>query len=176
MGSKHPTIAPYQAFETQDSYVVVAVGSEAIWSRFCTALGREDLAGDDRFSTNANRVANRDALDSLLADELGEYETDELLSLFDEHDVPASDVHDMADIFDAPQVEARGMHRDVEHPTAGTVEMPGSPMHFSNTPTTIRRYPPRLGEHTRDLLREAGYEDGAIEDLIEDDVVAPLDE
>ena len=176
MGSKHPTIAPYQAFETQDSYVVVAVGSEAIWARFCTALDREDLVDDDRFSTNADRVANRDALDSLLADEFAEYGTNEILPLFDEHDVPASDVHDMADIFDAPQVEARRMHRDVEHPTAGTVEMPGSPMHFSSTPTTIRRYPPRLGEHTRDLLREAGYENGAIEDLIEDDVVAPLDE
>ncbi|RJT06755.1 CaiB/BaiF CoA-transferase family protein [Halococcus sp. IIIV-5B] len=176
MGSRHPTIVPYQAFETQDSYVVVAVGSEAIWARFCTALDRNDLAEDERFSTNADRVANREELDSLLADEIGEYGTDEVLSLFDDHDVPASDVHDMADIFETPQVEARGMHREIEHPTAGSVEMPGSPMHFSNTPTTIRQYPPRLGEHTRELLHEAGYEDEAIEDLVEADVVAPLDE
>ncbi|EMA38975.1 CaiB/BaiF CoA transferase family protein [Halococcus hamelinensis] len=176
MGSRHPTIAPYQAFETRDSYVVVAVGSEAIWTRFCAALDREDLANDDRFSTNADRVANRDALDSLLADEFAEYETEELLSVFDDHDVPASDVHDMADVFETPQVEARGMHREVAHPTAGTVEMPGSPMHFSNTPTTVRRYPPRLGEHTRELLGEAGYDGEAIEDLVEDDIVAPLDE
>lgn len=176
MGSRHPTIVPYQAFETQDSYVVVAVGSEAIWARFCTALDREDLAEDERFSTNADRVANREELDSLLADEIGDYGTDEVLSVFDDHDVPASDVHDMADIFETPQVEARGMHREIEHPTAGSVEMPGSPMHFSNTPTTIRQYPPRLGEHTRELLHEAGYEDEAIEDLVEADVVAPLDE
>ncbi|WP_160133240.1 CaiB/BaiF CoA transferase family protein [Halococcus salsus] len=176
MGSRHPTIVPYQAFETQDSYVVVAVGSEAIWARFCTALDREDLAEHERFSTNADRVANREELDSLLADEIGEYGTDEVLSVFDDHDVPASDVHDMADIFETPQVEARGMHREIEHPTAGSVEMPGSPMHFSNTPTTIRQYPPRLGEHTRELLHEAGYEDEAIEELVEADVVAPLDE
>ena len=176
MGSRHPTIVPYQAFETQDSYVVVAVGSEAIWARFCTALDREDLAEDERFSTNADRVANREELDSLLADEIGDYGTDEVLSVFDDHDVPASDVHDMADIFETPQVEARGMHREIEHPTAGSVEMPGSPMHFSNTPTSIRQYPPRLGEHTRELLHEAGYEDEAIEDLVEADVVAPLDE
>ena len=176
MGSRHPTIVPYQAFETQDSYVVVAVGSEAIWARFCTALDREDLAEDERFSTNADRVANREELDSLLADEIGDYGTDEVLSVFDDHDVPASDVHDMADIFETPQVEARGMHREIEHPTAGSVEMPGSPMHFSNTPTTIRQYPPRLGEHTRELLHEAGYEDEAIEELVEADVVAPLDE
>jgi crotonobetainyl-CoA:carnitine CoA-transferase CaiB-like acyl-CoA transferase len=176
MGSRHPTIAPYQAFETRDSYVVVAVGSEAIWARFCTALDREDLANDDRFSTNADRVANRDALDELLANEVSGYETEELLAVFDDHDVPASDVHDMADVFETPQVEARGMHREVDHPTAGTVEMPGSPMHFSATPTTVRRYPPRLGEHTRELLGEAGYDEGAIEELVESDVVAPLDE
>jgi crotonobetainyl-CoA:carnitine CoA-transferase CaiB-like acyl-CoA transferase len=175
MGSKHPTIAPYQAFETADSYVVVAVASENIWPNFCAALDREDLTDDERFATNEDRVANRDALDSLLADEFREYETDELLARFDEYDVPASDVQDMADVFDTEQVAARGMHRTVEHPTAGTVAMPGSPMHFSTTPTTIRHYPPRLGEHTRELLREAGYDDATIRALIETDAVTPFD-
>lgn len=176
MGSKHPTIAPYQAFETRDGYVVVAVGSENIWPNFCAALDREDLTDDDRFSTNEDRVANRDTLDSLLAAEIGEYATDDLLDILDAHDVPASDVHDMADVFDAPQVDARGMHREIDHPTAGTVEMPGSPMHFSNTPTSIRHYPPRLGEHTRELLDEAGYDAAAIRELIDADAVAPFEE
>src|SRR5699024_9865487 len=116
------------------------------------------------------------ALDSLLAEEISEYATDDLLDILDAHDVPASDVHDMADVFDAPQVDARGMHREVPHPTAGSVEMPGSPMHFSRTPTTIRRYPPRLGEHTRELLDEAGYDDAAIRSLIDVDAVAPFEE
>jgi crotonobetainyl-CoA:carnitine CoA-transferase CaiB-like acyl-CoA transferase len=175
MGSKHPTIAPYQAFETQDSYVVVAVASENIWPDFCAALDREDLTDDERFATNENRVANRDALDSLLADELAEYATDELLARFDEYDVPASDVQNMADVFDTEQVAARGMHREVEHPTAGTVAMPGSPMHFSNTPTTIRQYPPRLGEHTRELLHEADYDSMEIRQLVDADAVAPFE-
>lgn len=176
MGSKHPTIAPYQAFATRDGYVVVAVGSENIWPNFCAALDREDLADDERFSTNEDRVANRDTLDSLLAEEISEYATDDLLDILDAHDVPASDVHDMADVFDAPQVDARGMHREVAHPTAGSVEMPGSPMHFSSTPTSIRRYPPLLGEHTRELLDEAGYDDAAIRSLIDADAVAPFEE
>jgi crotonobetainyl-CoA:carnitine CoA-transferase CaiB-like acyl-CoA transferase len=176
MGSKHPTIAPYQAFETRDGYVVVAVGSENLWPRFCAALGREDLTDDARFATNEDRVANRDALDSLLADELCEYTTDGLLDLLDEYDVPASDVHDMADVFDAPQVQERGMHREVEHPTAGTVEMPGSPMHFSGTPTSIRHHPPLLGEHTRELLDEVGYDEETIRELVDDDAVAPFDD
>ncbi|WP_435076899.1 CaiB/BaiF CoA transferase family protein [Halococcus sp. AFM35] len=176
MGSKHPTIVPYQAFETADGYVVVAVGSENLWANFCAALDREDLTDDTRFATNEDRVANREALDSLLADELVEYATDELLALFDEYDVPASDVHDMADVFETPQVQARDMHREIEHPTAGTVAMPGSPMHFSGTPTTIRHYPPRLGEHTTELLAEAGYDDATIRALIDADAVAPFDD
>ena len=175
MGSKHPTIAPYQAFETADSYVVVAVASENLWPNFCAALDREDLTDDARFATNEDRVENRDALDSLLSAELAEYGTDELLALFDEHDVPASGVHDMAEVFADEQVAARGMHREIEHPTAGTVEMPGSPMHFSRTPTTIRQYPPRLGEHTRDLLDEAGYDEDTIGELIDADAVAPFE-
>ncbi|HET7323085.1 MAG TPA: CoA transferase, partial [Halococcus sp.] len=70
--------------------------------------------------------------------------------------------------------EAREMQQEVEHPTAGTVEMPGSPMHFSGTPTTIRRHPPLLGEHTRELLGEVGYDETAIKRLVDEDVVAPL--
>lgn len=172
MGSRHPTIAPYQAFETQDGYVVVAVASENIWPKFCAALGREDMTTDTRFETNTDRVTNRNELDSVLADKISRYETDELLEVLDEYDVPASDVHDMDDIFESPQVQARRMHQEVAHPTAGTVEMPGSPMHFSGTPTTIRKYPPLLGEHTRELLREAGYDEAAIQRLMDDGVVA----
>jgi crotonobetainyl-CoA:carnitine CoA-transferase CaiB-like acyl-CoA transferase len=171
MGSKHPTIAPYQAFETADGYVVVAVASENIWPRFCEALDRPDLVEHPDFATNADRVANRDELDPLLADEIADYTTEEIVSLLGDHDVPASEVKDMADVFETPQVEARGMHQRVSHPTAGEVEMPGSPMHLSKTPTSIRQHPPRLGEHTAEILREAGYTDDEIDRLVDDDIV-----
>jgi crotonobetainyl-CoA:carnitine CoA-transferase CaiB-like acyl-CoA transferase len=171
MGSKHPTIAPYQAFETTDGYVVVAVASENIWPRFCEAIDRPDLVEHPDFATNADRVSNRDDLDPLLADELGAYGTDELLALLDDHGVPASDVKDMAEVFENPQVEARGLHQTVSHPTAGEVEMPGSPMHFSKTPTAIRQYPPRLGEQTADVLAELGYSAAEIDRFADNDVV-----
>jgi len=171
MGSKHPTIVPYRAFPTTDGYVVVAVASEHIWPRFCGALDRPDLVEDDRFETNADRVTNRDTLDAILEAEIAEYATAEILDAFEDHGVPATDVRDMADVFENPQVRARDMHQQVSHPTAGEVAMPGSPMHFSGTPTSIRRHPPLLGEHTEEILREVGYTDEEIERLVEDGVL-----
>ncbi|MFC7222784.1 CaiB/BaiF CoA-transferase family protein [Halalkalicoccus sp. GCM10025322] len=162
MGSAHPTIVPYQAFGTRDGHVVVAAASEKLWRAFCTAIDREELAADDpRFETNADRVENREALVSILEAELREYTTEEAVVLLGEHDVPARAVHDMADVFSHPQIAAREMVREVDHPR-GTIEMPGSPMFLSETPTTIRRSPPELGEHTEEVLGEAGYTDGEI--------------
>jgi len=171
MGSRHPTIAPYQAFETADGYAVVAVASEAIWERFCAALDRPDLAADDRFATNTDRVEHREALEAELDPEFATRETGTVLDLLSSHDVPASDVRDMSDVFSNPQVRARGMLREVEHPTAGTVRLPGSPMFLSRTPTTVRRHPPLLGEHTEEVLREHGYDDGALAALRADDAI-----
>ena len=171
MGSRHPNLAPYRAFETADGYVVVAVASEHVWPRFCRALGRAELAVDDRFATNADRVRNREELEDVLDAEFAALTTDEALELFDAADVPASRVRDLAAVFDDPQVEARGMHERVPHPTAGEVSMPGSPMHLSRTPTSTRRHPPRLGEHTDEVLRGLGYEEAEIDELRERDVV-----
>ena len=171
MGSKHPTIAPYQAFETADGYVVVACASENIWPRFCEAIEKPDLADDPRFASNADRVENRDELDPLLGGVFAELTTEDALDRLAAHDVPASDVKDMEAVFENPQVEARGMHQSVPHPTAGEVEMPGSPMHFSRTPTSIRQYPPRLGEHTDEVLGEYGYTDADIAELRDADAL-----
>ncbi|ADJ14924.1 CaiB/BaiF CoA transferase family protein [Halalkalicoccus jeotgali] len=170
MGSAHPTIVPYQAFETLDGHVVVAAASEKLWRAFCLAIDREELTEDDRFAKNADRVENRETLVPILADEIEGYATDEALSRLADHDVPARAVNDMADVFSHPQIEARGMAREVEGPS-GSVEMPGSPMFLSETPTAIRRHPPELGEHTEGVLRESGYTDGEIDQFRSEGVI-----
>ncbi|MFC4987998.1 CaiB/BaiF CoA transferase family protein [Saliphagus infecundisoli] len=165
MGSKHPNIAPYQAFATADGHVVVACTDDASWQALCRALEVPALAADDRFSTNEKRVRNREALDRRLEAAFGEYTTEEAVARLTAADVPASEVKRMEGVFDDPQIEARGMRQEVAHPTAGTVEMPGSPMFLSRTPATIRRPPPRLGEHTAAVLGEYGYGEGDLERL-----------
>jgi crotonobetainyl-CoA:carnitine CoA-transferase CaiB-like acyl-CoA transferase len=171
MGSKHPNIAPYQALTTSDGYVVVAVSSENMWPRFCRALSREDLTDDERFATNEKRVEHREVLDPLLDAELSQYTTDEAMDLLEAEGVPASPVEDLASVFDREQVRARGMRQSVDHPTAGTVEMAGTPMHFSRTPASVRHHPPLLGEHTDEVLAEYGYSESERERFVADGVV-----
>ena len=171
MGSKHPTLAPYQAFPTEDGYVIIAVPSPNLWPKFCVAIEREDLIEDNRFATNADRVKNREALNAALEPAFATTTTDDVLALMDEYGVPASDVKDMEDVFDNPQVVARNMHQSVYHPTAGDVEMAGSPMHLSKTPAGIRMHPPLLGEHTEEILVEYGYSEQDIERLSDDDII-----
>lgn len=171
MGSKHPTITPYQAFETSDGYVVVATASENLWPNFCRGLDREDLIDDDRFAVNADRVENRSELDRILEEEFEQCSTAEAVARMEEAGVPASRVRDMEDVFEHPQVQARNMHQTVDHPTIGSMEMAGSPMHFSRTPTGIDRHPPLLGEHTEEILSEFGYDDGTIADLNDRDII-----
>jgi len=171
MGSRHPNIAPYQAFEAADGYVVVACASQAIWYRLCEALDRPDLVDDPRFETNEKRVDNRAALESILTDAFADRSVDEVVDLLRTNDVPVGRIRDVLEAFDDPQAEARGMRQRVTHPTAGEIELPGSPMQFSEYAATARRHPPLLGEHTEEVLAELGYSEAAIERLQAEDVV-----
>ncbi len=171
MGSRHPTIAPYQAFRTNDDWVVVACASENIWPRFCRALDREDLTDDERFVTNEQRVTNREELERILTTEIEQYATDEIVDILRDHDVPATAVNDMADVFAHPQVESRGMRRRIDHPTAGSVEMPGSPMNFLAGEIAFDRHPPMRGEQTEEILAEFGYSAAEIEQFQEQEIV-----
>ncbi len=156
MGSKHPNIVPYRAFETADGYVVVACTTDSFWERLCNAIDRPHLFAQDRFASNAGRVANRGELEPMLEETFRSLSTADAIDRLSSHDVPVSEVKDMRGVFEDPQILARGMRQSIDHPTIDDLDVPGSPMHFSRTPTTVRRHPPRLGEHTTEVLEEYG--------------------
>ncbi|MFW6152832.1 MAG: CoA transferase, partial [Halobacteriota archaeon] len=158
-------------FEAADGYVVIAVGTEALWERFTEAIERPELRDDPRFATNADRVEHRDELAEFVQGHIGSHPVDALVDDLAAHDVPATPVLDMGEVFDHPQIHARGMHQTLEHPTIGSVEMPGSPMHLSATPTEMRRAAPLLGEHTGEVLAEAGYDEEELAALAEDAII-----
>lgn len=151
-GNAHPNIVPYQSFKTADGYLVIGVAGEAIWRRFCQAIGKAELADEPRFAKNSARVENRVELVGLIAEIFLSRDTDTWMRLLNEAGVPCAPVQTIDQVFRAPQVLHREMLVEVEHPTAGAVRMAGIPVKFSATPASIRLPPPLLGQHTEEVL------------------------
>jgi formyl-CoA transferase/CoA:oxalate CoA-transferase len=156
LGNRHPSIVPYETFRTADGVIAVGVGSERQWSRFCPAMGLVELSADPRFSENAGRVEHRDELAALLAGRFAQDTTSEWIVRLQAARVPVAPINDLAAVFADPQTAARGMVETVEHPVAGTLRLVGLPYKLSDTPGSIRRPPPLLGEHTADVMAELG--------------------
>ena len=155
-GNQHPNIVPYQVFETSDGHVIVAVGNDAQFARFCDILDRPDLARDARFTNNPARLENRDELVAILSDLIARRGKAELLDAMETASVPGGPVNTVPEVFETDQVAARNMKVSVPHPFAesGAVELIGNPINFSQSPVTYRRHPPTCGEHTEEILRE----------------------
>jgi formyl-CoA transferase len=153
-GNAHPSIVPYQSFKTADGYLVVGVASETIWQRFCPAIGRSELAADQRFAKNAQRVEHRAELVQILAEVFSQRDTRTWSKILQDAGVPSAPVQTVDQVFNDPQVLHRGMLAAMEHPTAGRVRMAGIPVKFSATPARLRLPPPRLGEHTESVLQD----------------------
>ena len=158
-GSAHPTIAPYQAFEASDGFVMVAVGNDALWRKFTDALERDDLAADARFATNPSRVMHRDILIPLIEAEMLVRTVDEWVRALDAVGVPVGPIQTVNEALSDPQVIARGMIVDVQHPSAGRLKLVNCPIHLSRTPVSVRSAPPLLGQHTDDILSALGLGD-----------------
>ena len=160
LGNAHPNIAPYQVFPTSDGHLIVAVGNDRQFVKFCTLLGRSDLATDERYLTNALRVQNRDTLTPELSAETAKIERDTLLKLLEDAGVPGGPINTVADVFADPQIEHRQMRVDTPHSGAAAGTSPGvrTPIRFSAAELALERGVPRLGEHTAEVLAEIGMD------------------
>jgi formyl-CoA transferase/CoA:oxalate CoA-transferase len=167
LGNRHPTIVPYETFTAADGEFVVAVGNDSQWKRFCGVIGLDALAGDDRYATNRDRVANYRTLRPVLAARLGSRTRREWVDALKGAGVPCGAVRDVAEVLQDPQLESRNMVQQIEHAIAGTIRVTGVPVRLSDTPGTVRSAPPTLGQHTRAILSgDVGLTDGEIELLL----------
>lgn len=171
MGTRHPSLMPYQAFETEDSYIVVGVISERHWPSFCRALDREEWIDDDRYATFTDRIENRSELDAILDDVFATRTTAEWLEILETEDVPCTPLNSVEDLVDDPHIEQREMVTELEHPELGTFKSPANPVNFSSLDVDANAAPPRLGEHTDEVLRDLGYDEELREALRTDGVV-----
>jgi formyl-CoA transferase len=152
-GNAHATIVPYQSFATGDGHIIVAVGNDMQWQRFCAAVDRADLAADERFRTNPLRVRNRATLVPILEQLLATRPASEWLSRLAQAEVPSGPVNTLDRAFADPQVHARHMLLEVPHPTIGALRMVGSPMRFGSNEESPAKPPPTLGQHTAEVLQ-----------------------
>lgn len=151
-GNQHHTLTPYETFEVADGLVVVAAGNERLWKRFCAAIGAADLEAHPDYATNTDRMAHRPQLAAALADRLAPYTRAALIDLLRAHKVPCAPVRTIAEALEDPHLRERGMVLDIPHEDMGAMPSLGNPIRLSRTPAVVRRRPPALGEHNREIL------------------------
>jgi crotonobetainyl-CoA:carnitine CoA-transferase CaiB-like acyl-CoA transferase len=171
-GSAHVLTAPYQAFHAKDGWINIGGANQNNWERIAAALGHPEWKDDPRYRTNDDRMANLAALVEAMDRVLSTKTRAEWLRILDDAGVPAGPVNDIGEALSSEQVLARGMVVEVEHPANGRYRALGCPIHFSKTPAAIRHPAPLLGEHTRQVLGEAGYGDAEIAAMLEAGTVA----
>lgn len=154
LGNAHPNIVPYQSFVASDGHLIVAVGNDAQYRRFVTALGCPELADDPRFITNRERVANREQLIPLLQRPMLERTKAQWLHDLEAVGVPAGPINTVAEVFAEPQIKAREMRVNIAHPRNAKLELVGNPIKLSRTPVRYDRAPPELGQHTAEVLAQ----------------------
>jgi crotonobetainyl-CoA:carnitine CoA-transferase CaiB-like acyl-CoA transferase len=151
-GNAHVAIVPYRAFRAADGYVLVGAANDAMFARLCDVLGLPELAHDLRFTTNADRVANREELEAAIGDRLARAPVTEWVDRISAADVAVAPVNSISDVFSDPQVVASGQVVPFDHTTLGEIQLVGSPIHMSRTHVSHQGAPPVLGEHTEEIL------------------------
>jgi crotonobetainyl-CoA:carnitine CoA-transferase CaiB-like acyl-CoA transferase len=157
IGNDHPNIVPYSKFQALDGEMIIAVGNNRQFTTLCEVLEIREIVEDEKFRTNEARVKNKADLTRILENQLQLKSVNEWIELFSEKNIPCGPIHSMDQVFDHPQVSARDMVVQVDHPVAGMVKLVGSPIKLSRTKVKIERHPPIAGEHTSEILQQAGF-------------------
>jgi len=172
IGSGHPSIAPFDVFETKDGWVVIAIGNDALWKMFCKTINKEDLLDDPRFTTNPKRSKNYKKLKPIITEWFKEKTVEETLNILMNAGVPVGEVNTIDKIVDDPNIKLREMIVEVEHPLAGKVKITGTPIKLSITPGKVEKPSPVLGQHTEEILEELlGFSKEEINRLREEGII-----
>jgi formyl-CoA transferase len=171
-GSAHRMSAPYQAFRCEDGYITIGAANQRSWERLCRAFGLDHLLARPEFSTDAGRVRGREVLEAEIEEVTMGRPRAHWLAVLEEAGVPAGPINTYAESFAHPQVTARAMLQEIDHPVGGRIKQIGPAVKCSATPAAIRRPAPRLGEHTREVLAEVGLSGGEIDSLAAEGVIA----
>lgn len=170
-GNAHASIVPYQTFKARDQHIIIGVGNDRQFSSLCAVLDRPDIATDERFVNNPMRVANREDLVTLLQSIFETRDSEHWLDGCYKAGIPSGKINSIEQVFNHPQVLARDMLVEIEHPMAGMLKMAGIPYELSASPASIRLAPPTLGQHTDEVLRDLGRTDEEIRRLHESGVI-----
>ena len=162
LGSAHPLNAPYQSFRTSDGWINIGAANQRNWLKLLKALDSPELGEDPRFSENLDRMENVKVLEEILSKKMEMKSTEFWLKRLDEFDVPAGPVLNIPEMHIDPQVQARNMVVELSHPVAGDVKAIGHPIKYSKTPAKVKRPAPTLGQHSREILAEIGYDESTI--------------
>ncbi len=171
MGSGHPSLCPYQAFEAKDQHVIVAVANDNLWIKCCEALGWDDLLAKDKYRKNKDRVIHKDELLAIIKARLRKMTATSIIEALEAYGVPCSPINSVEQIVNSEQVIARNTIQEIPHPTIQNLRAPVFPVKFSGIDVCVRSHPPSVGEHTDDILTEFGYSSNEISQLSKKGVI-----
>ncbi len=172
LGTRHPSIVPYECFKAQDGFVNIAVTNQKQWLNFCQVLGFREIAGDPRFETMEARLANYDTLKPMIDRALSAMTRTEVMARMSDVGIPSGPINTVGEILEDPQIHAREMVVALTHPEYGPLRLLGIPIKLSDTPGTVEMAPPRFGEHNREVLFKLGYSEADVARFAESGVIA----
>lgn len=174
MGTAHGTLVPYRGFKTASQDVVIAVANDGLWNKMCAALDWTDLANEEKFKVNYERVQHREELEAIIQQRFLEMDSEDIMARLEQAGVPCGPIQTIDQVLTHPQVVAREMMVEINHPNVPNLKVPAFPVKLSETPFQIRYAPPLLGQHTEEVLSQLGYSEEKIAQLSEQNVISRM--